>query len=545
MKNYLNFEKEIKELDEELEKLKDPYNQGGISEVDTKKISKTEEEINDRLQSVYSNLDPWQTTMVARHEDRPKSKFFIDNLFDDFITLSGDRYYGEDKSVIAGFAKFNNQSVLVIGQEKGEDLDSRIERNFGMMRPEGYRKTIRLMELADRFGIPIISFIDTPGAYPGVGAEERGQAEAIARSIECCMKLKVPTIAIIIGEGGSGGAIALASSNKVLMLENAIYSVISPEGCATILWRDPKKMLDAAKAMKLSAKDLLKLKVIDEVIEEPLGGAHRDRDIILNNVRQTLTKNLNYFDELSSEEIMNERKNKFLKIGRNDGFMTSTEDLSTLTIKRNNLELDAIRRSYGVADIQSYFRTYPFQSPDFSLISLSDEDFYHSTYIGWTAMMLCLWYFAHTSIWREYRMISVGVIFFSLSLGPVLVIDMQPLVIFEQYVIPLPYLLLEKIWGFSQLTLLYRFSLIPTLLIAYFASQIRFEKNQRMISLLLIGCILLEGNFLAPTKEIPKATDLPYIDVSSFTFQSKKKGNMILFPFGNIETSLCYYFPFL
>ena len=207
-----------------------------------------------------------------------------------------------------------------------------------MMRPEGYRKTIRLMNLANKFNIPIISFIDTPGAYPGVGAEERGQAEAIAKSIECCMELKVPTIAIIIGEGGSGGAIALASSNKVLMLENAIYSVISPEGCATILWRDPKKMLDAAKAMKLSAKDLLKLKVIDEIIDEPLGGAHRDRDIILNNVRQTLTKNLNYFDELSSEEILTERKNKFLKIGRNDGFMTSTEDLSTLTIKKNNLD---------------------------------------------------------------------------------------------------------------------------------------------------------------------------------------------------------------
>ena len=338
MKNYLNFEKDIKELDEELEKLKDPYNQGGISEVDTKKISKTEEEINDKLKSIYSNLDPWQTTMVARHEDRPKSKFFIDNLFNEFISLSGDRYYGEDKSVIAGFAKFQKQSILVIGQEKGDDLDSRIERNFGMMRPEGYRKTIRLMKLADRFKIPIVLFVDTPGAYPGVGAEERGQAEAIAKSIECCMKLKVPTIAIIIGEGGSGGAIALASSSKVLMLENAIYSVISPEGCATILWRDPKKMLDAAKAMKLSAKDLLKLKVIDEIIDEPLGGAHRDRDIILNNVRKTLKKNLNYFNELSSEEIMTERKNKFLKIGRNDGFISSTEDLSTLTIKKNNLD---------------------------------------------------------------------------------------------------------------------------------------------------------------------------------------------------------------
>ena len=199
MKNYLNFETEIKDLENELEKLKDPYNQEGLSEVDTQKISSTQTEIDEKLKNIYSNLDPWQTTMVARHEDRPKAKFFIDNLFEDFISLSGDRYYGEDKSVLTGFAKFNGKSVLVIGQEKGEDLDSRIERTFGMMRPEGYRKTIRLMNLANKFNIPIISFIDTPGAYPGVGAEERGQAEAIAKSIECCMKLKVPTIAIIIG----------------------------------------------------------------------------------------------------------------------------------------------------------------------------------------------------------------------------------------------------------------------------------------------------------------------------------------------------------
>ena len=353
MKNFLNFETEIKNLEQELEKLKDPYNQEGLSEVDTVKISELQEDINEKLKNIYSNLDPWQTALVARHEDRPKAKYFIDNLFDDFISLSGDRFYGEDQSVICGFAKFENKSVLVIGQEKGEDLETRIERNFGMMRPEGYRKTIRLMNLANKFNIPIVSFIDTPGAYPGVGAEERGQAEAIAKSIECCMELKVPTIAIIIGEGGSGGAIALASSNKVVMLENSIYSVISPEGCATILWRDPKKMLDAAKAMKLSAKDLLKLKVIDEIIEEPIGGAHRDRDIILNNVREILTKNLNYFDKLTSEEIMNERKNKFLKIGRNDGFMSSTEDLSTLTIKKNYFHkiLKSKKASYAIVGI--------------------------------------------------------------------------------------------------------------------------------------------------------------------------------------------------
>jgi acetyl-CoA carboxylase carboxyl transferase subunit alpha len=336
MKNYLNFEKDIKDLELEIEKLKDPYNQDGLSEVDTQKISRTQVELDEKLKDIYSSLDPWQTTMVARHEDRPKSKFFIDNLFDDFISLSGDRYYGEDKSVLTGFAKFNGSSVLVIGQEKGENLESRIERNFGMMRPEGYRKTIRLMNLANKFNIPIVSFIDTPGAYPGVGAEERGQAEAIAKSIECCMEIKVPTIAIIIGEGGSGGAIALASANKVIMLENAIYSVISPEGCATILWRDPKKMLDAAKAMKLSSKDLLELKVIDEIIPEPLGGAHRDWDQMLESIRESITKNFDYFKDLSSEEIMNERKNKFLKIGRNKGFISNSDDLSTLTVKQNN-----------------------------------------------------------------------------------------------------------------------------------------------------------------------------------------------------------------
>ncbi len=336
MKNYLNFESDIKNLEDELDKLKDPYNQSGLSEVDTQKISQIQNELDEKLKMVYANLDPWQTTMVARHEDRPKSKFFIDNLFEDFIPLSGDRFYGEDLSVLCGFAKFNGLSVLVIGQEKGEDLDSRIKRNFGMMRPEGYRKTIRLMQLADKFNIPIISFIDTPGAYPGVGAEERGQAEAIAKSIECCMKLKVPTIAIVIGEGGSGGAIALASSNKVLMLENAIYSVISPEGCATILWRDPKKMLDAAKAMKLSAKDLLELEIIDEIIPEPSGGAHRDKDLILENVRNALNKNLENFKQMSSEEIFDGRKNKFLKIGRSKGFMSNLNELSSLNLEKSN-----------------------------------------------------------------------------------------------------------------------------------------------------------------------------------------------------------------
>ena len=333
MKNYLNFETDIKELETELEKLKDPYNQEGLSEVDTNKISTLQTEIDDKLKNIYSNLNPWQKTLVARHEDRPKSKFFIDNLFDEFIPLSGDRYYSEDKSVMTGFAKFNNQSVLVIGQEKGDDLESRIERNFGMMRPEGYRKTIRLMKLADKFNIPIIIFVDTPGAYPGVGAEERGQAEAIAKSIECSMELKVPTISIIIGEGGSGGAIALASSNKVLMLENAIYSVISPEGCATILWRDPKKTLEAATAMKLSSEDLLNLKIIDEIIPEPLGGAHRDKSLILDTIKSSIEKSLNEFNFLSRDEVYSKRKEKFLSIGRTKGFTSGSSIKDSLSLQ--------------------------------------------------------------------------------------------------------------------------------------------------------------------------------------------------------------------
>ena len=339
MKNYLNFETEIKELETELENLKDPYNKEGISEVNTNEIMSFEEKINHKLKIIYSHLNPWQITQVARHEDRPKAKYFIENLFDDFISLSGDRLYGEDKSVITGFAKFNDKSVLVIGQEKGENLDERLDRNFGMMRPEGYRKSIRLMELADKFNIPIITFIDTPGAYPGVGAEERGQAEAIARSIESCMKLKVPNIAIIIGEGGSGGAIALASASKVIMLENSIYSVISPEGCATILWRDPKKTLEAAEAMKLTSKELFELNIVDEIIEEPIGGAHRDREKTLENIKTSLEKNLKYFQNLNENEIISERKNKFLNIGRGDGFTTKPESSQGLTLQKNNFSI--------------------------------------------------------------------------------------------------------------------------------------------------------------------------------------------------------------
>ena len=324
MKNYLEFEKEIKSLEEEVNGLKSPFGSEGISEVDTKRIQNTQAEINAKLKQTYANLNSWQKTLVARHEDRPKANFYIKKIFSQFTLLSGDRYFGDDKSVIAGFGLIDNKSILIIGQEKGEDLNTRIKRNFGMMRPEGYRKCIRLMKLADRFQIPVVSFIDTPGAYPGIGAEERGQASAIANSIECCMSLSVPNISIIIGEGGSGGAIALASSNKVIMLENSIYSVISPEGCASILWRDPSKSLEAAEAMKLTAKDLLNFGIIDEIIPEPLGGAHRDPENIAMDIKSAIVKNLRKFEKFSKEEVYDHRKEKFLQIGRDQGFSKSS-----------------------------------------------------------------------------------------------------------------------------------------------------------------------------------------------------------------------------
>ena len=334
MKNYLEFEKEIKALEEEMESLKSPFGSEGIAEVDTNKIKVTQEEINEKLKQTYSNLNSWQKTLVARHEDRPRANFYIKKIFNQFTLLSGDRYFGDDKSVIAGFGLLNNKSVLVIGQEKGDDLNSRIERNFGMMRPEGYRKCIRLMKLADRFQIPVICFVDTPGAYPGIGAEQRGQASAIANSIESSMSLTVPNISVIIGEGGSGGAIALASSNKVIMLENSIYSVISPEGCASILWRDPSKSLQAAEAMKMTAKDLLSLGVIDEIIPEPVGGAHRNPDLIAEEIKNAIIKNLKTFENLSKEEIYDHRKSRFLKIGRDRGFSkSSSSDTTGLSYK--------------------------------------------------------------------------------------------------------------------------------------------------------------------------------------------------------------------
>ena len=334
MKSYLEFEHDIKALEEELEKLKDPFNKEGLSAVETEKISQLQSQIDDGLKTSYANLNAWQITQVARHVERPKAKFFIENLFTNFINLSGDRRFSEDEAVLTGFAQFEGQSVLIIGQEKGEDLDSRLKRNFGQMRPEGYRKCIRLMKLANKFNIPIISFIDTPGAYPGIGAEQRGQAEAIASSIECCMSLEVPIISIIIGEGGSGGAIALASANKVIMFENAIYSVISPEGCASILWRDPSKSLEAAKAMKLTASELLKMKIIDEIIKEPIGGAHRNKDHVIFSTRAIVAKYLEEFKEYTRDEIFQQRKEKFLSIGKQVSFKIFSNE--ALRIRKDN-----------------------------------------------------------------------------------------------------------------------------------------------------------------------------------------------------------------
>ncbi len=313
---YLDFEKEIEQLDKNLDTLKNPYESEGISSINQDKITDLQLKIDKKIIEIYSNLNSWQKTKVARHEKRPRSDYYIKNIFTNFELISGDRYYAEDESVITGFAKLDTMSVLVIGQEKGYDTESRIKRNFGMMRPEGYRKCMRLMKIADKFNIPIISFIDTPGAYPGKGAEERGQAEAIASSIDCCLSLNVPTISIIIGEGGSGGAIALATSNKVLMLEHSIYSVISPEGCASILWKDVSKSNEAAEAMKITAQDLFKFNIIDEIIKEPVGGAHRDPIGCVNSIKSSLLKYLEFYNNRNGINIRDDRKQKFMKIGK-------------------------------------------------------------------------------------------------------------------------------------------------------------------------------------------------------------------------------------
>ena len=315
MHNYLDFEKPVADLDSqilELKKIGTGENSLDVSE----DIHRLEKRSADALADLYRKLTPWQKTQVARHADRPHCVDYLGRLITDFTPLAGDRYFAEDYAVIAGFGRFRGRSVAVIGQEKGADTQTRLKRNFGMARPEGYRKAVRIMEMADRFGLPVLTLVDTAGAYPGIGAEERGQAEAIARSTETCLKLEVPLVSLVIGEGGSGGAIAIAAANRVLMLEHAIYSVISPEAGASILWRDASRARDVAQAMKITAQDLKGFGVIDEIVPEPLGGAHRDKDAAIDAAADRIEAVLGELSLLDGPALKRERREKFLAIGR-------------------------------------------------------------------------------------------------------------------------------------------------------------------------------------------------------------------------------------
>ncbi len=307
--HFLDFEQPIIELEAKIRDL-------SLLNDTNKEIFSLKRDVNSFLEKAYSKLSPWQKVQVARHPERPHASNYISALIKDFQALSGDRSFAEDNAIISGIGSFNGQSVMVIGQEKGSDTDSRVKHNFGMAKPEGYRKVSRLMKLADKFNMPLITFVDTAGAYPGVGAEERGQAEAIASCIQDSLEIKVPFISIIIGEGGSGGAIALASANKVLMLQNAIYSVISPEGCASILWRDNNKAEVAADSLGITAQFLKEKGIIEEIISEPIGGAHRDHILSIKNVEIALNKALNEIKDYTKEHLIKDRQEKFLKYGR-------------------------------------------------------------------------------------------------------------------------------------------------------------------------------------------------------------------------------------
>lgn len=313
MHNYLDFEKPIADLEGKIEELRHLSSDGEVNIAD--EVSKLQGKVDKLLRQTYAKLTPWQKTQIARHPDRPHAVDYISALIDDFTPLAGDRAFAEDAAMLGGLGRFQGSSVVVIGNEKGADTNDRVAHNFGMARPEGYRKAIRLMELADRFNLPVITLVDTPGAYPGVDAEARGQAEAIARSIETCFQIKVPLISIIIGEGGSGGAMALAAANTVMMLEHAIYSVISPEGCASILWRDGDQAKDAAEALKLTAQDLRHHGVIEGIIKEPLGGAHRSRDEAINAVGEAIGEALDNLSGMDGGVLKSRRREKFLKIG--------------------------------------------------------------------------------------------------------------------------------------------------------------------------------------------------------------------------------------
>ncbi len=314
MYNYLDFEKPVADLEGKILELKKLAENGEAVDV-AEEIARLEKRSRDALRDIYKSLTPWQKVQVARHPDRPHCLDYIDALFTEFTPLAGDRTFGEDKAIVGGFARFRGQPVAVMGQEKGSDTKSRLAHNFGSPRPEGYRKAVRIMELADRFSIPVVTLVDTAGAYPGVGAEERGQAEAIARSTSACLSLKVPSISVVIGEGGSGGAIAIATANRVFMLEHAIYSVISPEGAASILWRDTTRSRDAATNMKITAQDLLALKVIDAIIPEPLGGAHRGPETVIQAAGDLIARTLADF-AANPVDFREQRRDKYLAIGR-------------------------------------------------------------------------------------------------------------------------------------------------------------------------------------------------------------------------------------
>jgi acetyl-CoA carboxylase carboxyl transferase subunit alpha len=316
MRSFLDFEKPVADLEGQIQQLRRLADEDETASV-ADEVETLEAKAREQLRVLYTKLTPWQKTQVARHPDRPHASDYIKALISDFTPLAGDRKFAEDKAVIAGFGRFRGEPLAILGQEKGADTKSRLEHNFGMARPEGYRKAVRIMALADRFALPLLSFIDTAGAYPGIGAEERGQAEAIARSTEACLALKVPSVAVIIGEGGSGGAIAIATANRVLMLEHAIYSVISPEGAASILWRDPVRAQDAAMAMKITASDLVTLKIIDAVIAEPLGGAHRDPESAFSATSDAIAEAFDALSGLTGEALRTARRDKFLAIGRN------------------------------------------------------------------------------------------------------------------------------------------------------------------------------------------------------------------------------------
>ena len=320
MRDYLEFEKPLREIEEKIEKL---AASGGTKAGVQDEVRKLRMKLAQQEHELYAKLTPWQRTQLARHPQRPSTLDYIGEVFRDFLEFHGDRSFGDDRAIVGGFARFNDRSIMVIGHQKGKTLKERMQRNFGMPNPEGYRKALRLMKMAEKFGRPIVTFIDTPGAYPGIGAEERGQAEAIARNLYAMSRLTVPIISIVIGEGGSGGALALGVSDRILMLEHGVYSVISPEGCAAILWDDPAKVPDAAASLKMTAQDLVDLRIVDDVIPEPLGGAHREPKAVTDRVAKALTNHLFQLTDLSLDQLLAQRDRKYRRMGAVSGLELS------------------------------------------------------------------------------------------------------------------------------------------------------------------------------------------------------------------------------